>query len=719
MRRAAPWLLALLGVILVPLSGLACPTPARADQTSVLGSIRLTGIEPRLPRRDGTITVTGVVTNTSKERIVRPQAILWRNKDQPPITDPAGLGRALKSAPEDPICCRYVDSYADLYDAAQPYLAPGAKATFRLTARVAALGLAPADGVYLVGVHVLANGVPVAVARTRVFVPVLRDPPAGGATVTSLVLLTSRPAQLAPGLFADDHLAGEVTPGGRLSALLSAAQDQQTSFAVDPSTVAELQAMRAGYRVRTAEGGTDAGRGQVDAARWLGALAQLKADHDGYRLLYGSPDVAALAHAGQPAPLKAAAQAGRSEPLTADLPLLVLPTDGAADQDTARAADHLQPQALLVADAATGGAGPVLRGEHQVPILSYAATALGGGPGPAPSDDAVHIQQRALAASWVESGAVTGTPGAQLRLVRSSAQAASTAASSDPPWVRAVPLRTLLARTPVTWNQRWRYGAQATKAELSRSQLASLDRFAESEATWQDLLADNTAAKRSGAAALARAASGTWRGREQAQQTFLAPQQADLDNRLLDRIRISSTRKVSTVAREGVEFPITVRNDLPPAANPGAALDPNAVRVRLRFVSDNQSRLKIDPIMTPPIPPQDGYTGNAKVTARANGVVPVTAQLYTAAGHKVGRPVEIEVRVTQNGTTGWAIALVAGLVLIASSSFRIRQVARERAQAATSSPTPPAPAEPVNALTSAPPPELDPQRRDGPPTADG
>jgi hypothetical protein len=58
--------------------------------------------------------------------------------------------------------------------------------------------------------------------------------------------------------------------------------------------------------------------------------------------------------------------------------------------------------------------------------------------------------------------------------------------------------------------------------------------------------------------------------------------------------------------------------------------------------------------------------------------VPVTAQLMTESGRPVGRPFDIEVQVTQNGTTGWAIAIAAGIVLVATSFLRIRQVAKER-----------------------------------------
>ena len=44
------------------------------------------------------------------------------------------------------------------------------------------------------------------------------------------------------------------------------------------------------------------------------------------------------------------------------LPLLVLPTSGAADEETVRAAQRLDPRAVLVADTATSAAGPLLNG---------------------------------------------------------------------------------------------------------------------------------------------------------------------------------------------------------------------------------------------------------------------------------------------------------------------------------------------------------------------
>ena len=73
-------------------------------------------------------------------------------------------------------------------------------------------------------------------------------------------------------------------------------------------------------------------------------------------------------------------------------------------------------------------------------------------------------------------------------------------------------------------------------------------------------------------------------------------------------------------------------------------------------------------------------------SAKANGIVPVTAQLMTESGRPIGRPFDIEVQVTQNGTTGWAIAIAAGIVLVATSFLRIRQVAKERGKTGSAEP---------------------------------
>lgn len=711
-RRSAVRLLVLaIASGLATVLGLVAATPgAAADEPEALASITLTSVSPALPSRDGTITLKGKVTNTTKEPIVRPQACLWR--DQAPITDTDGLDSALDSASNAPVgsrLCRDPGQFQDLYTTDEPDLEPGKSATFTVTASVFDLALAPTDGVYLVGVHVLQNGVPVAIARSRIFVPVLGEKPNRTLQKATLVVLDSRPSWLGPSLLADDHLARDVASGGRLRVLLDAVAHPDASYAVDPALVDELETMRAGYQVRTTEGATTPGKGQSDATRWLTDLARLRTGHDGYRLLFATPDVAALAHARETGVLKAAAAAGRRVDATQDLPLLVLPAGGQADAATLQAAAALEPRAILLSDSATRGAGPLLESSTGTPVLTYTAGGLGGGPGPDPREDAVHIQQRSLATSWIETTGAEGDGAAQVHLVRSKAQATSTG-QTDPPWARATPLRSVLGRTPARWDTDLRYPASAADDELTGAQLADVDRLAAAERTWRDLLANGDAAGVAADAATARAASASWRGQRAASTSYVAPQQASLDTRLTDQVRISSSPKASTTAQQGVVFPITIRNDLAPQGDGGTG-DPAAIRVRLKFVSDNKQRLEIDPITPSPngvLAPGSGFTGNAKVTARANGTVPVVAQLYTESGRKVGRPVTIEVRVTQNGTTGWAIAVVAGIVLVTSTTWRIRQISRERAQEEA------APDEDRGALGSVPATELGPEHDDAP-----
>lgn len=681
------------------LTSLVWPVSAHAEEPVPLVEITLRAMSPALPEADGEVTLTGTVTNITDQPIVGPQAYFWR--DQAPIVDQEGMDRALESASNDPLGARLIQTYQNLYTDAAPNLDPGQSAPFTLTARVADLGLeAPAGpgGVYLIGVHVLAAGNPFAIGRARTFAPVVDEPPENALTTTALVTLASRPSLVRDGVLSDDHLATEVAPKGRLSRLLAAADNESASFAVDPALIEELQTMEGGYAVLTGDGGTTPGSGQTDAARWLEDFTKFENDHDGYRLLYGSPDLAALVHDKQRSVAKSAAAANRLVTATRDLPLLIMPTAGMADADTVAAATELDPAAIVLSDASARGPGPLLAGlDDDAPIVSLSSTGPGGGPGPDPRDTAVQVRQRTLAETWVEASTAAGnTARGRVTLISSAAQAKAESAELKVPWVRDGTLADVLKAAPAEWDQKYRYPDSARDAELTVGQLGSLRRFAQSQRTYGELLVEGDDTRATGAAAVARASSGAWRERDEERRLFLRPQQGALDAVVLGGVEIRSNAKVSTVAQEGVVFPITIRNNL--GATGGSA---NVVKVRLVFTSDNRQRLAIKSIDVPPLAGQESFTANAEVTARANGTVPVTAQLETESGMKVGRPFAIEVQVTQNGTTGWVIALAAGLVLVGTTALRIRTVARERALAGQRATEPSG--VPAGVLSSAPP----------------
>lgn len=699
-RLTRALMVGMLAVLVSVAAAVVTPAAAQAGEPIALVSITLTSITPALPKRDGTITLTGQVTNVSQRRVYRPRAFIWRSQE--PVAGRAGLDEALTSAADVPLGARLipktnVDLFAqDLYRPGFPFFEPGETAPFTLTARVADLALSPVDGIYLMGVHVLEDNAIPAIGRARIFVPVLDHDPKSSVRMTSVVLLSSRPSLVRPGVLSDDHLAAEVGPGGRLRALLDAARATDVSFAVDPLLIDELTTMRTGYSLLTDPGGT----GQAAATRWLTDFDRLRADHDGYRVLYGSPDIAALVHNKQLATMTAAAAAGASVETTRSLPLLVLPANGAADKATVDAAEDLDPAAIVLADTSATSAAPLLAGPGKAPIVNFTSTAFGGGPGPDPQDTPVHLQQRMLADTWLQaSTAAKDSTLGRVRLVTDANQAQGDDAGVNAPWVQRSTLAELLRWTPTTWDQDFRYPDADRAAELGSNQLGRLERFNQSQRTYADLLVDSADARARADAAAAGAASSFWRQRSNAQRNWLTPQQAELDANLQNMVQISSTPRVSTVAREGVEFPITIRNTLPASASDP---DANAVKVRLEFTSDNTRRLTITPIDVPLLRAGENSTENAQVSAKANGTVPVTAQLMTESGLKIGRPVTIEVTVTQNGTTGWVIAVVAGVVLAGSTALRIRQVNRERvrSQSTDRQPTEPPPAD---ALSSAPP----------------
>ena len=697
-------LLALLTAVAAGVLALAIPAPARAAEPEALVAITLTSMTPALPERDGTISLTGRVTNVSGSPVSNLQAILWRASD--PLDTPESLDRALASAADDPFGRRlFRRDYQNIPSETDRTLAPGASTDFSLTTDVAALDLPRAEGVYLFGVHVRGRTVDdpqrdQTLGRARTFLPLVDRPPENPLQLTTLVVLSSRPAQLRPGVLVDDHLSDEVAPGGRLFGLLGAADSDDTSFAVDPELVEELTTMRDGYTVQAADGATVPGRGQAEAAAWLQRFSRVVDERDGYRLLYGSPDIAALVHDRQQALLADAVDSGRRVGATAALPLLVLPGGGLADEATVAAAEQLHPAAIVLSDASAPGDGPLLAGLGTAPIVRYSSSSNGGGPGPDPRTTPVQVRQRALAETWVAAATpASGTPQGRVRLVTSSNQLSGDDPGLQAPWLTRSTLSELLEGIPAGWNQTYVYPESARAAELGPDQLGSLRTLARSSATYADLLVDPGDAQARGQAAVARAASVAWRQQDGARRRFLAPQRSALEETVGRGLQISSNPKVSTVAREGVVFPITIKNGLP---DDPSDPDVNAVKVKLVFVSENPQRLTIAPINAGLIRAQDNFTANAQVTARANGTVRVRAQLLTLAGSPVGRPQTIDVRVTQNGTTGWAIAGAALILFVGSTSLRIRRVGRARAlAAATAAAAAPAPV--PSALTSAPP----------------
>ena len=284
-------------------------------------------------------------------------------------------------------------------------------------------------------------------------------------------ILNSRPSLIAKGVLSDDHLADELPTGGRLTALLDAADTDDRRFAVDPALIEELQTMKAGYQVRQADGSTAPAPVRPRPSGWLDDFDELTAERDGYRLPYGSPDLAALTHDRQRAPIRAErrgrqARRARPRPAAAGLPGRRRRRrrhrgDRRAARTRRRSCWPTQRQRRRSAAGRAGRAG-----QDDPPIVSYTVgepARLGGGPGPDPRTP----RRRSSSGCWPRPGSRRPPPTDDA--VRGRVRVITTRRGGQgrrhgdrrPVAASRPPCSELLDTVPQAWDQKFRYPASA------------------------------------------------------------------------------------------------------------------------------------------------------------------------------------------------------------------------------------------------------------------
>ena len=111
------------------------------------------------------------------------------------------------------------------------------------------------------------------------------------------------------------------------------------------------------------------------------------------------------------------------------------------------------------------------------------------------------------------------------------------------------------------------------------------------------------------------------------------------------------------------EFPVTVTNHL---------IDP--VTIQLAAVSDNPQRIRLVPPEALTIEPGSSSTVLLQAESAGGGVVRASVHAQTTGGHRLTPDREVVVETTNFGTIGWVIVIVSGVVLVATTAHRIRQV---------------------------------------------
>ncbi len=345
-RRRTLSLAAAAAVMTSAVLALAGPAQARPAEPGVLGSglagtgrvsIAITSMNPQFARPGATVTVAGTISNSTSQT-------------------EAGLAVQLYSSPAgfssrdgmDSFLTRGADS--DLEAAGRPFLLstsvkPGATAQWSASFGVSTVGMSE-FGVYPV------------LAQLQ-----LMDDIAGGAATSAQTLLPFWPGQQAAGLssplniswlwplvdqphhqvcpaLTNNDLAASLNPGGRLSALVTAAvshPDADLTWFIDPALLSDVATMTSPYHVGGTPTCTDLTGEPASkaAASWLAAVKTATSSQPTVIAPYANVDMTALVHQGLTADLASAYASGdavaRSVLRRTFTPTIAWPPGGTAD----------------------------------------------------------------------------------------------------------------------------------------------------------------------------------------------------------------------------------------------------------------------------------------------------------------------------------------------------------------------------------------------------
>lgn len=690
-RRRLQWArsFAAAAVLVVPLVGLPSTGPAAAA-----GGVRLavTTQTPAVTGPDSTLEMAGTVTNTTRQTLSGLSVRLRLSQTRLGSRSELAAVVAGKIASRDGV----VVAEEPLSD-----LAPGSSSAYRITRALTGLDALTGFGVYVVGVEVVGTrgsakqGGRLAIARSLLpWVPATRDfSPTGFSWIWPLV---AAPVRKADGTFANDSLAAELAPGGRLDRLLQAGirldQGGAVTWAIDPELVETVQDMadNDGYQVDADDGSTVPGGAAGLARSWLEQLQAATAGAQVLPLPYADPDAVALVRHG------ALGELARSRTVGQDVLAALLP---AANLSTELAwpDDGYLDRATLSAFARSGVTGVVLDGRAQPPTIDLSYTPSGrsrlyssagpvagllADPGLADELGAARPEggQPVLAAQRVV--AETAMIAAELPSTGSNrtivAMPPRRWAPSQPfldqlvsvaqaPWAAPVSLRELSAdeppevdRTPLT------YPATERRAELPETWLTALDRFRSHTALLSSILTDRTQLIPGLQASLRRLESSYWRGRDTAranrndrESTYLSGPSG-----LLRSVRVQPGS--FTFGSRSGKIPVTLVNDLG-----------QPVHVELRLVPQTP-RLRLQPVTVPEIGANRKIQVEVDASAVAGGLVVVEASLRTRGGAPFGNPVPLRVQVTQIGTVALVITVGAAVVLFLAAGIRVARRVRRR-----------------------------------------
>ncbi|CAK7287285.1 DUF6049 family protein [Streptomyces sp. RM1] len=693
--------------LLAGLLQLPAAAPAQAASGDPV-SVSLDSLTPNAPTDGDTLTVSGTVTNNGKQTVTGAHVGLR-------------VGPMLNTRSEISAVARHPDDLQGAagtevggkYEQKFTKLAPGVAEHFSISVPVDKLDLG-ADGVYEFGValsgQTSAQPWQQLLGVQRTFLP---WQPSDADTKTrttflwpllSTVHLTAKTGagELQTPEFLNDDLAKELAPGGRLAQMVDLGKDLDVTWVIDPDLLASVDAMASGNYQLPGDGDTTT-PGPKDhqalAKQWLADLQKAVVGKEVVALPFADPDLASLAHRGTSVTgslshLKDATDVAAT---TVKTVLHVTPStdyawpvDGAVDPSIMRVATSAGADRVIArSDSLQDTAG--------LPYTPSAARPVGGGTtaivadaklSTAFEDDLTKAGPATLAvqqflAQSLEINAQTDQQRSivvapQRMPTAGQAQAMATAvkALQGGTWSQAQDL-TAAAKAKPDPNATTRipstsaYPSALRRQELPVSAFGQIARTQDKLDNFQVILSDQSRVVTPFGRAINRGMSTSWRGREEAGDSYRSGVESWLDD-LARQVKLIDKSETKLSGRSAT-IPVTVQNNL---------VQPVGHLV-LRLSSTMPTRLKIGgkAYAEQPVDIAGGHAQSVKfsTSANANGRATVIAQLYTEDGQEYGAPVTFDVKVTEVTPTVMLV-IGGGVLLLVLAGFRM-YTQRKRAAA--------------------------------------
>ena len=261
-------------------------------------SVVITSISPHYATPHGAVTVTGWVTNTTAAPLTGLTVQLWSSNN--PLGSRGDMTAYLAAGGGDTAILHTATTV--------PTLAAHASRRWSIRLKASDIGMT-GFGVYPLAAQAYQAGSVLPTGLARTFLPYYPPlPPHSLQQKLSLAWvwpLIDTPQQTVCRGLLTDGLAGAIAPNGRLGRLLAAGESPagrsaQLTWAIDPSLLDGVAAMRQPYRVGQSpvcSGGTPRAA-SATASNWLSRLKAVTARSDFFVTPYADVDVAALSHQG-------------------------------------------------------------------------------------------------------------------------------------------------------------------------------------------------------------------------------------------------------------------------------------------------------------------------------------------------------------------------------------------------------------------------------------